>query len=196
MNKINSLSVFCGASSGNKDIYKLKAEELGRKMTEKDIDLVFGGGKVGMMGFIADEVLKHRGKVTGVIPHFLSSKEIEHDSCTKLIRVETMHDRKMEIFKLSQGAIAMPGGYGTFDEVFELLTWAQLGLHTYPIGFLNINSYFDHLSKMLHNMFNEGFLKQEHLDMILIEEDVDVLLEKMENYIAPDLPKWIKSEDI
>ncbi len=193
---MKNLSVFCGASAGNKEIYKLKAEELGRKMVEKNIDLVFGGGKVGMMGFIADEVLKNSGKAIGVIPHFLSSKEIEHSGCTKIIRTETMHERKMEIFKISEGAIAMPGGYGTFDEVFEMLTWAQLGLHKYPIGFLNVNSYFDHLYKMLQNMRDEGFLKQENLDMIIIEEDVDTLIYKMENYIAPDVPKWIKQDEI
>jgi len=193
---MKSLSVFCGASGGNKKIYKQKAEELGRKLVNKNIDLVFGGGKVGMMGFIADEVLKNKGKVIGVIPHFLSSKEIEHSGCTKIIRTETMHERKMEIFKLSEGAIAMPGGYGTFDEVFEMLTWAQLGLHKYPIGFLNINSYFDHLYKMLENMRDEGFLKQENLDMIIIDENVDTLLYKMENYIAPDVPKWIKEDEI
>lgn len=193
---MKSLSVFCGASGGNKTIYKEQAEKLGKKMVKKNIDLVFGGGKVGMMGFIADEVLKHNGKVTGVIPHFLSSKEIEHNNCTELIRVDTMHERKMRIFEISQGAIAMAGGFGTFDEVFELLTWAQLGLHQYPIGFLNTNSYYDHLYKMLENMLEEGFLKQSHLDMIIIEEDVDVLLYKMENYVAPNVPKWIKSENV
>lgn len=193
---MKSLSVFCGASAGNKEIYKLKAEELGRKMSEKNIDLVFGGGKVGMMGFIADEVLKNNGHVTGVIPHFLASKEIEHEGCSKIIRTKTMHERKMEIFKISEGAIAMPGGYGTFDEVFEMLTWAQLGLHKYPIGFLNTNSYFDHLYKMLQNMRDEGFLKQENLDMIIIEEDVDTLLQKMENYVAPEVPKWINQEEM
>ena len=193
---MKSLSVFCGASAGNKEIYRLKAEELGKKMTEKKIDLVFGGGKVGMMGFIADEVLKNNGKVIGVIPKFLSSKEIEHGGCTELIRTETMHERKMEIFKRSEGAIAMPGGFGTFDEVFEMLTWAQLGLHQYPIGFLNTNSYYDHLYKMLENMKNEGFLKQSHLDMIIIDDDVDSLLEKMENHIAPDVPKWIKEDEV
>ncbi|MEN8137280.1 MAG: TIGR00730 family Rossman fold protein [Bacteroidota bacterium] len=193
---MQSLSVFCGASAGNKEIYRLKAEELGRKMCERNIDLVFGGGKVGMMGFIADEVIKNNGKVTGVIPHFLSSKEVEHDGCSEIIRVDTMHDRKMEMFKISQGAIAMPGGYGTFDEVFEMLTWAQLGLHTYPIGFLNINSYFDSLCEMVENMYKEGFLKQSHLNMIIIEEDIDILLDKMEKYQAPEVPKWIRSENI
>jgi uncharacterized protein (TIGR00730 family) len=193
---MQSLSVFCGANSGNKEIYKIKAEELGRKMVDRNINLVFGGGKVGMMGFIADEVLKNNGTAIGVIPHFLSSKEIEHSGCTEIIRTDTMHDRKMVIFQKSQGAIAMPGGFGTFDEVFEMLTWAQLGLHKYPIGFLNINSYFDHLYKMLENMKNEGFLKQTHMDMIIIEEDVDTLLDKMENYVAPDVPKWIKAENV
>ncbi len=193
---MQSLSVFCGANSGNKEIYKIKAEELGRKMVDRNINLVFGGGKVGMMGFIADEVLKNNGTAIGVIPHFLSSKEIEHSGCTEIIRTDTMHDRKMVIFQKSQGAIAMPGGFGTFDEVFEMLTWAQLGLHKFPIGFLNINSYFDHLYKMLENMKNEGFLKQTHMDMIIIEEDVDTLLDKMENYVAPDVPKWIKAENV
>ena len=193
---MKSISVFCGASAGNKEIYKLKAEELGRKMVDRNIDLVFGGGKVGMMGIIADEVIKNNGNAIGVIPRFLSSKEIEHSGCTKIIRTKTMHERKMEIFKISEGAIAMPGGYGTFDEVFEILTWAQLGLHQYPIAFLNINSYFDQLYKMLQHMRDEGFLKQENLDMVIIEEDVDILLEKMENYVAPDVPKWINQDEI
>jgi len=193
---MKGLSIFCGASTGNKDIYKLKAQELGRKLVDKNIDLVFGGGKVGMMGIIADEVLKNNGKVIGVIPNFMTSKEIEHEGCTEIIRTKTMHERKMQMFKLSEGAIAMPGGYGTFDEIFEMLTWAQLGLHQYPIAFLNTNSYFDHLYKMLENMRNEGFLKQENLDLVIIEEDIDTLIEKMESYKAPDIPKWIKQDEI
>lgn len=193
-NKIERVSVFCGANTGNKEIYTTETRLLGKYLVDQNINLVFGGGKVGLMGVIADSVLENGGEVIGVIPNFLSHKEIEHPSCTQLIRVETMHERKMQMFKFSDGAIALPGGFGTFDEVFELLTWGQLGLHSFPIAFLNINSYYDDLQNQVNKMHREGFLKKDFLDMIIIEEDIETLIDKMKNFVKPESEKWINLE--
>ncbi|MGM0407480.1 MAG: TIGR00730 family Rossman fold protein [Bacteroidota bacterium] len=188
------ITVFCGSSSGNNGNYKLQAALLGKTLAQKNIELVFGGAKVGLMGAIADSVLEHNGKVFGVLPGFLKSKEIAHDRLTELLIVESMHERKTKMHELSDGVIALPGGFGTMEELFEMLTWAQLGLHKKPIGILNINGFYDPLINLLENMVEKGLLKQINRGMLIISDNIDTLLFEMENYIAPHVPKWIDQE--
>ena len=189
---MNRVAVFCGSSSGNNPIYKEQAEIVGKTLARRGIELVYGGGRVGLMGILADGALNEGGKVTGSIPGFLHTKEIAHGKLTKLYSVETMHNRKAIIYDQCDGAIALPGGYGTLDEMFEMLTWGQLGLHQKPVAMLNINGYFDDVIAMADKMVEEGFIKPVNKDMLLIGEDIDLLLEEMINYIPPDVPKWIK----
>lgn len=191
MNKMKSISVYCGSSSGSNGIYMEEAKKLGRILAERKIDLVFGGGKVGLMGIIADAALAAGGQVTGVIPRFLHVKEVAHDGLSFMITAESMHERKTHIHEMSDGVIALPGGYGTLDELFEMLTWAQLGLHQKPIGILNVNGYYTHLLKAVDTMVDEGFLKSANRDIVLVSEDVEILLDKMEHYNASSVPKWI-----
>ncbi|MFO7828420.1 MAG: TIGR00730 family Rossman fold protein [Bacteroidales bacterium] len=188
------ITVFCGSSSGNNGNYKLQAALLGKTLAQKNIELVFGGAKVGLMGAIADSVLEHNGKVFGVLPGFLKSKEIAHDRLTELLIVESMHERKTKMHELSDGVIALPGGFGTMEELFEMLTWAQLGLHKKPIGILNIDGFYDPLINLLENMVEKGLLKQINRGMLIISDNIDTLLFEMENYIAPHVPKWIDQE--
>lgn len=161
-------------------------------MAENNYELVYGGAKVGLMGSVADGVLNHNGKVFGVLPSFLMTKEIAHDRLTELFIVESMHERKTKMNELSDGIIALPGGFGTLEEFFEMLTWAQLGLHKKPIGILNVDGFYDLLLEFITNMVDKGFLKQINHQMILVSDNATDLLEKMENYVAPEVRKWIK----
>lgn len=188
---MKSIAVFCGSSSGNNGIYEEQAVLLGKTLAQKRIQLIYGGGKVGLMGVIANAALGAGGHVTGVIPGFLQTREVAHDNLTEMFRVDSMHERKALIDKLCDGVIAMPGGFGTLDELFEMLTWGQLGLHQKPVGLLNINGYFSHILKAIETMVNEGFLKQINRDMVLVCEDIPDLLHKMSSYRAPDVPKLI-----
>ncbi len=188
---MKSIAVFCGSSSGNNGIYEEQAVLLGETLAQKRIRLIYGGGKVGLMGVIANAALGAGGHVTGVIPGFLQTREVAHDNLTEMFRVDSMHERKALIDKLCDGVIAMPGGFGTLDELFEMLTWGQLGLHQKPVGLLNINGYFSHILKAIETMVNEGFLKEINRDMVLVCEDIHDLLHKMSSYRAPDVPKWI-----
>lgn len=190
------ITVFCGSNDGTNEIYKSQATLLGQKLAKLNIELVYGGAKVGLMGCVADGSLNHRGKVIGVLPHFLKSKEIAHEHLTELILVDTMHERKMKMYELSDGIIALPGGFGTLEEFFEMLTWAQLGLHKKPIGILNILGFYDSLNTLIHTMVETGFLKAIHLQMFLVSDDIDKLIEKMKNYVAPSIEKWISKETI
>ena len=169
---------------------------LGRILAHQNIRIIYGGAKVGLMGAIADAALSEGGKVVGVIPRFLRSKEIAHDGLTELIMVESMHERKTKMHELSDGMIALPGGFGTLEELFEILTWAQLGLHKKPIGLLDINGFYDHLKKLLLTMVDKGFLKEINYNMLLISDDINDLLGQMKRYIAPVIPKWITEEEV
>jgi uncharacterized protein (TIGR00730 family) len=188
---MNRVAVFCGSSSGSNGIYIEQAEMLGRFLAEKGIQLVFGGGKVGLMGVLANAAIEAGGSVTGVIPGFLNIKEVAHDGVTELITVSSMHERKALIQTMSDGFIALPGGFGTLDELFEMLTWGQLGLHQKPVGILNVNDYFSDVLRAIDSMVREGFLKGVSQDMVLVSERPGALLEKMETYRAPSVPKWI-----
>ncbi|MCD0474632.1 TIGR00730 family Rossman fold protein [Flavobacterium sp. EDS] len=189
---MNRITVFCGSSFGNKKEYETQAFQLGQIMSENSIDLVYGGAKVGLMGAVADGVLNKNGKVIGVLPDFLMKKEIAHDNLTELIIVKSMHERKTKMNELSDGVIALPGGFGTLEEFFEMLTWAQLGLHKKPIGILNIDGFYDLLLEFILKMVNEGFLKEINQQMIIVSTDSQDLLLKMKSYVAPEVGKWIK----
>ncbi|RTY81982.1 TIGR00730 family Rossman fold protein [Flavobacterium sp. ZB4P23] len=189
---MKKITVFCGSSFGNEKNYEVQAIVLGQVMAKKNIDLVYGSAKVGLMGAVADGVLSENGKVFGVLPRFLMSKEVAHDNLTELIIVESMHERKTRMNELSDGVIALPGGFGTLEEFFEMLTWGQLGLHKKPIGILNVDGFYDLLLQFIQKMVDNGFLKEINQKMILVSDNAEELLNKMENYTAPEVGKWIK----
>ncbi|MGL6126689.1 TIGR00730 family Rossman fold protein [Chryseobacterium artocarpi] len=193
---MKSITVFCGSSFGTDKIYEEQAFLLGKTLAKQKIQLIYGGSQTGLMGTIADGALSENGKVTGVLPHFLQSKEIAHKNLTELILVETMHERKTKMSDLCEGVIVLPGGYGTLEEFFEMITWAQLGLHKKPIGILNIDGFYNDLISLVQNMVDKGFLKSVNRDMLLISDNIDDLLEKMRNYQAPTVGKWISKEEI
>jgi len=194
MNKLTSICVFCGSSEGN-DIKVIdEALLLGEKMAQQDIALVYGAAKIGIMGKVAEGALAHKGKVIGVIPDFLKLKEVVHLGLTELITTENMHQRKMKMQELSDGFITLPGGFGTLEELFEIITWSQLGLHQKPIGLLNINGFYDHLLQLLENMVRNGFLKMENYELLLVDDDIDHLLQKMREFKPAQVPKWLKSD--
>lgn len=185
------VTVFCGSSFGTDDIYKTQAALLGQALAEQSIGLVYGGANVGLMGAVADGVLDKGGEVIGVLPNFLRSKEIAHEHLTELILVETMHERKTKMNDLCDGVIALPGGFGTLEELFEMLTWAQLGLHNKPIAILNIDGFYDALITFIQTTVDKGFLKEANRQMLLISDNIPDLLYKMKNYTAPTVGKWI-----
>lgn len=190
------ITVFCGSSNGSDAAYQLYAARLGHALAARKIELVYGGAKVGLMGAIADAVLSQGGNVIGVLPKFLRSKEIAHEGLTELILVESMHDRKMKMHELSDGIIALPGGFGTLEELFEVLTWAQLGLHQKPIALFNINGFYDSLIKLLQTMVEKKFLKEMNYNMLLVSDSIDDLLHQMESYKPPLVGKWITEEEV
>jgi hypothetical protein len=190
------LCVFCGSSSGGRVEYRAAAVRLGELLAARGIGLVFGGGHVGLMGVLADAVLRGGGEAVGVIPQALVDKELAHGGLTRLHVVGTMHQRKALMADLADGFAALPGGYGTADEFFEILTWAQLGLHGKPIGLLNVAGFFDPLLAWVERAVGEGFLRGEHRRLLVVAGDAEALLEKLlRYYAAPGLPKWIGAED-
>ncbi|VXC32866.1 LOG family protein [Maribacter litoralis] len=193
---MKSIVVFCGSSEGGNTEYGEAALALGSTMAEKDIQLVYGGAKIGIMGKVAEGVLQNGGKVIGVIPVFLKKKEVVHEGLTQLIVTQNMHERKLKMHELSEGIIMLPGGFGTLEEFFEMLTWSQLGLHQYPIGILNTNGFYDSLLNMMHDMVQEGFVKQEHINTILVDNDINALLNKIKCYVPLPTPKWIKKDQL
>lgn len=171
-----SVCVFCGSSVGTDPAFALAAKELGQLLAENNCSLIYGGGKVGLMGVVADEVLRNSGKVTGVIPHFLYQREVGHDGLTELEVVQSMHERKKRMADLTDIFIAMPGGWGTLDELAEILTWHQLGLITSPIGLLNTNGFFDPLIAQLDRMTRLGFVREVNSKTLIVGNDPRTLL--------------------
>ena len=190
------ITVFCGSSFGTEEIYKEQATLLGQTMAKQNIELVYGGANVGLMGAVADGILNEGGKAIGVLPNFLRSKEIAHLGLTELILVESMHERKTKMNDLCDGVIALPGGFGTLEELFEMLTWAQLGLHKKPIAILNINGFYDSLIELTKVMVEKGLLKEANQQMLLVSDNIDDLLEQMKNYVAPTTGKWIEKDKV
>lgn len=195
-NILTSISVFCGSSPGNNDLYYQEAYHLGIFLAESNIKLVYGGAKVGLMGAVADGALSKGGSVVGVIPDFLLNKEIAHDGLTELKVVQSMHQRKSIMDELSDGAIILPGGFGTMDEMFELLTWGQLGLHKKPVGILNTDGFYDDLIACLDKMVSKNLLRQTNRDMLLVSQDINTLFGLMEAYEAPMKAKWINRDEV
>ncbi len=189
--KINSIGVFCGSAMGNNEIYSEKAKELGKYLALNNIELIYGGASVGLMGIIADEVLLNNGRVIGVIPDFFSKKEISHTKIQELIYVPSMQERKRIIAEHSDAFIVMPGGFGTLDEMFEMLTFSQLDLHKKILGILNINNYYDNLINQIGIMNQEGFVRNSHLTSFIYDNEVDNLIYKMENQEIVFEQKWL-----
>lgn len=183
--------VFCGSSSGNDARFTEQALLLGETLAQQQIALVYGGARIGLMGAVADGALRAGGKVIGVLPRFLQSKEIAHAELTELHLVDSMHERKMLMNELCDGAIALPGGFGTMEEFFEMLTWAQLGLHQKPVALLNVAGFYDPLLALVQSMVDNALLKQSNQAMLLSSDNIDTLLDMMRNYLAPAVPKWI-----
>ncbi|OXB05521.1 Rossman fold protein, TIGR00730 family [Flavobacterium plurextorum] len=190
------ITVFCASSFGTEKNYEEQANALGKTLAEQNIELVYGGANVGLMGAVADGALNAGGKVIGVLPNFLRSKEIAHHGLTELILVESMHERKTKMNDLCDGVIALPGGFGTLEELFEMLTWAQLGLHKKPIAILNINGFYDSLIELLKGMVEKGLLKDVNQKMLLVSDNIEDLLNKMRNYVPPTVGKWIDKEQL
>ena len=185
------LCIYCGSSPGARADYAQAAQQCGQLLAAAGVGLVYGGGRVGMMGLIADAVIEQGGEVIGVIPHHLADKELAHERATEMIRVNSMHERKQLMADLSDGFIALPGGIGTLEELFETFTWLQLGLHPKPIGVLNVAGFFDAMLAQLDHMVAERFLKPEHRDMLIVDDDMERLMARMEAFVAPDAEKWL-----
>jgi uncharacterized protein (TIGR00730 family) len=193
---MKKIAVFCGSSAGTDPVFVKQATLLGQTLAKQNIEIIYGGARVGLMGALANGALSEKGRVTGVIPHFLKGKEIAHDNLTELIVVETMHERKMKMNELSDGVIALPGGFGTLEEFLEMLTWAQLGLHKKPVAVFNISGFYDALINLVRTMRDKGFLKETNRKMLLISDNIEDLLEQMNHYVAPTVGQWITKERI
>ncbi len=187
------IAVFCGSSVGFNSIYTNDAKNLGNYFLENNIGLVFGGGKIGLMGVLADTILKNKGEVIGVIPNLLRHEDVVHPFVSELIVTKKMSKRKVKISKLVDGYIGLAGGFGTLDEIFEALTLGQLGIENKPIGLLNTNGFFNHTLLQLDVMVNEGFLKQENRNMVLVSADIEDLMRQIQNYVAPKLGKIVNT---
>ena len=192
MNNLNKICVFCGSSEGNDSVILQTATRLGETFANRNITLVYGAAKIGVMGILAKSVLENQGTVIGIIPEFLKKKEVVHLGLSQLITTQNMHDRKLLMQQESDGFIALPGGLGTLEELFEILTWLQLGLHTKPIGLLNVNHFYDDLLQLLETMVRKGFLKMKNYELLLISDSIETLLDKMEHFKPPRIPKWLK----
>ena len=193
---MKSICVFCGANFNGDPVLKQAVEQLAEVMASRDITLVYGGGKVGVMGILADAVLKKDGKAIGIIPQFLMDKEVGHTGLTELHIVENMHQRKQMMNDLSDGIITLPGGLGTLEEFFEVLTWLQLGLHNHPIGLLNVNGYYDFLLKQLDVMVEQKFLKPTNRNLVITSGDPIELVNLMDGFnVTPD-EVWFKDRNL
>lgn len=188
---MQSIAIYCGSSPGFNDLYQQQARLLGSRLVEQGCRVVYGGGKVGLMGAVADGAIAAGGEVIGVIPDFMIPKEVAHNGLTGLIITDSMQTRKLKMHELSDGIITLPGGYGTMEELFEMVTWAQLGLHGKPIGILNINGYYDSLLQMLDKMVEEGFLRLSNREAVLSATTIDELLSKMEAFDPGYVEKWM-----
>ncbi len=189
-----NIVVFCGSKEGYHELYRETAYSLGQFLARKGARIICGGSRLGLMGAVSDGALDAGGEVIGVIPGFLQTKEITHEGLTQLIRVKTMHERKMKMFELGDSVITLPGGWGTMEEMFEMITWAQLGLHQKPIGVLNLEGYYDSLKALSNLMVQEGFLQECHRKLVLFRPGMEELWEAMESYSAPDIPQWMDAQ--
>jgi len=188
---MKSICVYCGSNSGRQEVYSSAARALAKSLVDRNLRLVYGGASVGIMGLIADTVLQLGGQAVGVIPDALVRKELAHTNLTELHVTQSMHERKTLMAELSDGFIALPGGIGTLEEIFEIWTWAQLGFHRKPCGLLNIEGYFDSLISFLDHAVKEQFVKKPHRSMLIVEHDPKALLDRFASYEAPTIQKWV-----
>jgi uncharacterized protein (TIGR00730 family) len=191
MKELKSICVYCGSSLGRLNAYSTAASALAASLVEQNIRLVYGGANVGIMGLLADTVLQLGGEAVGVIPESLVQKEVAHTGLTELHVTQSMHERKTLMAELSDGFVALPGGIGTLEELFEVWTWAQLGFHDKPCGLLNVEGYFDSLALFLDHAADEQFVKQPHRSMLIVESNSKKLLERFRNYVPPVISKWL-----
>ncbi|MEM8946493.1 MAG: TIGR00730 family Rossman fold protein [Planctomycetota bacterium] len=187
---MNSICLYCGSSFGAGDVYSAAAKELARELVRREIQLVYGGARVGTMGVLADSVLEAGGRVTGVIPEALVDKEVAHDGLTELFVTPSMHERKTKMADLAEGFVALPGGIGTLEELFEIWTWAQLGFHRKPVGVLNVDNFYQPLIELVDHAVGQGFVKPMHREILAVEADVAALLDRLEGYSPPNGDKW------
>lgn len=195
MNKIKRAAVFCASADGSSSIYKTKAFELGEFMAQNNISLIYGGASVGCMGAVAEGAISQGGEVIGVLPHFLNKREIAHLNLSELILVDSMHERKLKMHELSEACITLPGGFGTMEEFFEMLTWAQLGLHHKPSAVYNVNGFYDNLMAQMLTMKDEGLLKPKYYEMLICSDNISDLFAQMNQYLPPAVEQWMKEED-
>jgi uncharacterized protein (TIGR00730 family) len=188
--EIRRIAVYCGSAKGNDPIYVEQAKAIIHEMHASGMGLVYGGGNVGIMGIIANEMLKLGGEVIGIIPQKLLEKEVAHHGITQLIVVDVMHQRKAKMFELSDAIIALPGGIGTMEELFEAFTWSQLGYHEKPCGVLNVKGYYNHLHEFLQHMVDHGFLKQEFKEMLLFDSNPAAIISRLQSFEFPKMLKW------
>ena len=193
---IQRLCIYCGSSAGVRPAYAEAARATGRLLAERGIGVVFGGGSVGMMGLVADAALEAGGEVIGVIPHALAAREVDHTGLTALHKVETMHERKALMAELADGFVALPGGIGTLEELMEVWTWMQLGIHRQPVGLLNVAGYFDGLLAFVDHAVAEGFVRPAHRDLLLVADTPAALLDALDGWQPPDVPRWLDSDEI
>lgn len=192
---MKSICVFCGSNDGDRPAYTEAASELGAAIARRGLTLIYGGAHVGLMGTLADAALQAGGTVIGVMPMALVEKEIAHFGLTELREVGSMHERKALMADLSDGFVALPGGAGTLEEIFEIWTWGQLGHHDKPVGFLNVEAYFDRLLTFLDHQTEERFMRREHRDMLIVDTDAGSMLDRFATYQAPKVAKWISSDE-
>jgi uncharacterized protein (TIGR00730 family) len=196
MTTVRRLCVFCGSSTGSRGLYADAAARFGTALAAGGLGLVYGGGHIGLMGVLADAVLAGGGEVIGIIPRAMVARELAHARLTELHIVDTMHQRKALMADLADGFAALPGGYGTADELFEILTWGQLGLHAKPIGLLNVGGFFDLLLAWLNRTVADGFLRSEHRALLRVAPDCQELLQALLRHQPPaSVPKWIEAEE-
>ena len=190
---MRSVCVFCGASSGHDPAYALAARRFGEVLARHGIELVWGAGNVGLMGVLADAVLSHGGRAVGVIPDFMVERELAHTAASEILIVDSMHARKAAMAERADAFVALPGGFGTLDELFEILTWAQLHIHSKPIGLLNVQGFFDPLLAMVRHMSREGFITARHLALLHEDVHADNLLDAMRRY-QPEAGDWVRQK--
>jgi len=196
MNKLNSVCVYCGSNFNGDVVLRNAIKQLAETLVEQQIRLVYGGGSVGVMGVLANDVLELGGLVTGVIPQFLMDKEVGHKGLTEMIVTENMHQRKQKMADLSDGFVILPGGFGTLEEFFEVLTWLQLGLHTKPIGVLNVNGFYDPLFAQMDMMVQSKFLKPANRDLVFNESNPETLISKMDDFSAVPDEVWFRERNL
>src|SRR5450830_419728 len=192
---MKNICVYCGSSPGRLEAYAIGARALARALVDRNLGLVYGGAGIGLMGLVADTVLQLGGRAVGVIPEALARKEVVHKGLSELHITQSMHERKTMMAELSDGFIAMPGGIGTFEEIFEIWTWSQLGIHTKPCGLLNVAGYYDALTTFLDHAATEQFLKPQHRSLLIVEHEPAALLDRFASYQPPSVQKWLDPDE-